>query len=91
MVQGLTTTNVACTSLEGRRTGPTSDKTASRPIDFHLGYGGNPADLLGGFFRLLATRGDLGLKAVGPILLQTRLQVGRSIFILGTVRVDLRA
>ena len=47
-------------AFEGRRTDLASDTSTSRPIDFTLGYeapklAGNPADLLGGFFRLLAT------------------------------------
>ncbi len=62
--------------FEGRRTGPASEMSTSRPIDFHPGYEAfrlaeNPADLLGGFFRFLATSTGLDLKAVGPVQLQT--------------------
>jgi hypothetical protein len=41
----------------------------------------NPADSHGEFFQFLATSAGLGLKAVGPVQLQTCLQVGRSVFI----------
>ncbi len=60
------------------------------PILLRLAFGSRiPPDLLGGMLRFTLHVTTRVRKAVEPTLLQTRLQVGQSSFILGTESLDL--